>query len=94
MQMFLPWVKSLHSLYLYSVVTGTTWLQEIVPLIVSEGDFTPVLTVPNWDRVPWLRGDRAILLNLEQRPSPRIFATHFHHQMMNKSYFTIKPRVK
>nr|AAO64982.1 SULT2 sulfotransferase [Danio rerio] len=73
--------------------SGTTWMQEIVPLVVSEGDLTPVLTVPNWDRVPWLEEHRAILLSLEQRASPRIFATHFHHQMMNPSYFKIKPRV-
>uniref|UniRef100_A0A8C2CP73 Sulfotransferase n=1 Tax=Cyprinus carpio TaxID=7962 RepID=A0A8C2CP73_CYPCA len=73
--------------------TGTTWMQEVVPLIVSEGDLTPVLTVPNWDRVPWLEEHRAILLNLEQRPSPRVFATHFHHHMMNESYFKTKPRV-
>ncbi len=74
--------------------TGTTWMQEVVPLIVSEGDLTPVLTVPNWDRVPWLEEHRAILLSLEQRPSPRVFATHFHHHMMNESYFKTKPRVK
>ncbi|RXN31276.1 sulfotransferase family cytosolic 2B member 1-like protein [Labeo rohita] len=73
--------------------SGTTWMQEVVPLIVSNGDLTPVLTVPNWDRVPWLEEHRAILLNLEQRPSPRVFATHFHHGMMNESYFKIKPRV-
>ncbi|XP_052468243.1 sulfotransferase 2B1-like [Carassius gibelio] len=73
--------------------SGTTWLQEVVPLILSEGDLTPVLTVPNWDRVPWLEEHRAILLNLEQRASPRVFATHFHHHMMNQSYFKMKPRV-
>lgn len=73
--------------------SGTTWMQEIVPLIVSEGDFTPVLTVPNWDRVPWLEEHRAMLLNLEERASPRIFATHYHRQMMNESFFKIKPRV-
>ncbi|XP_065113743.2 sulfotransferase 2B1-like [Paramisgurnus dabryanus] len=73
--------------------SGTTWMQEIVPLIVSEGDFTPILTVPNWDRVPWLEEQRAMLLNLEERPTPRIFATHYHRQMMNESFFKIKPRV-
>ncbi|XP_077101935.1 sulfotransferase 2B1-like [Siphateles boraxobius] len=73
--------------------SGTTWMQEVVPLIVSEGDLTPVLTVPNWDRVPWLEEHRAMQLSLHQRPSPRIFATHFHHTMMNESYFKIKPRV-
>ncbi|XP_017339901.1 sulfotransferase 2B1 [Ictalurus punctatus] len=73
--------------------SGTTWMQEIVPLIHSEGDLTPVHTIPNWDRVPWLEEHRAKILNLEQRPSPRIFATHFHYGMMNESYFQVKPKV-
>ncbi|XP_060795616.1 sulfotransferase 2B1-like [Neoarius graeffei] len=73
--------------------SGTTWMQEIIPLICSEGDLTPVRTIPNWDRVPWLEEHRAKILNLEQRPSPRIFATHFHRGMMNKSYFAVKPKV-
>ncbi|KAL2077998.1 hypothetical protein ACEWY4_025683 [Coilia grayii] len=73
--------------------SGTTWMQEIVPLIQSEGDFAPIDTIPNWDRVPWLEEHRANILNLEERPSPRIFATHFHYNMMPESYFKVKPKV-
>ncbi|XP_041938829.1 sulfotransferase family 2, cytosolic sulfotransferase 2 [Alosa sapidissima] len=73
--------------------SGTTWMQEIVPLIQSEGDLTPVQTIPNWDRVPWLEEHRASILNLEERPSPRIFATHFHYNMMPESFFKVKPKV-
>ncbi|XP_048869820.1 sulfotransferase 2B1-like [Brienomyrus brachyistius] len=73
--------------------SGTTWMQEIVPLIISEGDMQPVLSIPSWDRVPWLEGQRAILLNLEQRPSPRYFATHLHYSMMSESFFKVKPKV-
>ncbi|XP_036428806.1 sulfotransferase 2B1-like isoform X2 [Colossoma macropomum] len=73
--------------------SGTTWLQEIIPLILSAGDLCSVQTVPNWDRVPWLEEHRAIVLNLEQRPSPRAFATHFQHYMMNESYSKVKPKV-
>ncbi|XP_062382291.1 sulfotransferase 2B1-like isoform X2 [Sardina pilchardus] len=73
--------------------SGTTWMQEIVPLIKSKGDLTPVQTIPNWDRVPWLEEHRASILNLEERPSPRIFATHFHYNMMPESFFKVKPRV-
>lgn len=68
-------------------------MQEIVPLIQSEGDLTPVETIPNWDRVPWLEEHRAMVLNLEDRPSPRVFATHFHHHMMPDSFFKVKPKV-
>ncbi|XP_072523144.1 sulfotransferase 2B1-like [Salminus brasiliensis] len=73
--------------------SGTTWLQEVVPLVLSGGDVASVRTVPNWDRVPWLEEHRAIVLNLEQRPSPRTFATHFHRDMMNESYSKVKPKV-
>ncbi|KAK2866209.1 hypothetical protein Q7C36_002265 [Tachysurus vachellii] len=73
--------------------SGTTWMQEIVPLIHSDGDLTPVHTIPNWDRVPWMEEHRAKILNLEQRPSPRVFATHFHYGMMNESFFKVKPKV-
>lgn len=73
--------------------SGTTWMQEIVPLILSEGDMASVLTLPNWDRMPWLEAHRAMALNLEQRPSPRCFVSHLHYSMMPKSFFKVKPKV-
>ncbi|RVE59879.1 hypothetical protein OJAV_G00193370 [Oryzias javanicus] len=73
--------------------SGTTWMQEVVPLIVSGGDPTSVETIPNWDRVPWLEEIRASTLNLEGRPSPRMLTTHFHYTMMPPSFFKVKPKV-
>ncbi|XP_053722070.1 sulfotransferase 2B1-like [Synchiropus splendidus] len=73
--------------------SGTTWMQEILPLIMSGGDPASVETLPNWDRVPWMEEMRACVLNLEERPSPRIFATHFHYNMMPKSFFEVRPKV-
>lgn len=73
--------------------SGTTWTQEIVPLVVSGGDSASVETLPNWDRVPWLEENRASILSLEERPSPRMFTTHFHHNMMPPSFFQVKPKV-
>uniref|UniRef100_UPI0037E9AFF8 sulfotransferase family 2, cytosolic sulfotransferase 2 n=1 Tax=Semicossyphus pulcher TaxID=241346 RepID=UPI0037E9AFF8 len=73
--------------------SGTTWMQEIVPLIISGGDPASVETLPNWDRVPWLEEHRACVLNLEQRPSPRMFTTHFRNNMMPPSFFEVKPKV-
>ncbi|KAM9817386.1 sulfotransferase 2B1-like [Neosynchiropus ocellatus] len=73
--------------------SGTTWMQEVVPLIMSGGDPASVETLPNWDRVPWLEEMRACILNLEERPSPRIFATHFHYNMMPKSFLEVRPKV-
>ncbi|XP_014916082.1 bile salt sulfotransferase-like isoform X1 [Poecilia latipinna] len=73
--------------------SGTTWMQEILPLILSGGDPASVETLPNWDRVPWLEETRASSLKLEERPSPRLFTTHFHYNMMPPSFFQVKPKV-
>ncbi|XP_074476772.1 sulfotransferase 2B1-like isoform X2 [Sebastes fasciatus] len=73
--------------------SGTTWMQEIVPLIVSGGDPASVETLPNWDRAPWLEETQACLLNLEERPSPRLLTTHFQYNMMPPSFFEVKPKV-
>ncbi|XP_041830056.1 sulfotransferase family 2, cytosolic sulfotransferase 2 isoform X2 [Melanotaenia boesemani] len=73
--------------------SGTTWMQEIVPLITSGGDPASVETLHCWDRVPFLEETRASLLNLEQRPSPRMFTTHFHYNMMPPSFSEVKPKV-
>ncbi|KAM9336660.1 sulfotransferase 2B1-like [Symphorus nematophorus] len=73
--------------------SGTTWMQEIVPLIISAGDPASVETLPTWDRCPWMEETRASVLNLEERPSPRIFTTHFYYNMMPPSFFEMKPKV-
>ncbi|XP_030237283.1 sulfotransferase family cytosolic 2B member 1 [Gadus morhua] len=72
--------------------SGTVWMQEIVPLILSQGDPVVVDTVPNWSRVPWLES-RAFIHNLDQRPSPRVFTTHFQYNMMSTGFLKVKPRV-
>ncbi|KAK5851317.1 hypothetical protein PBY51_002120 [Eleginops maclovinus] len=73
--------------------SGTTWTQEIVPLIMSGGDPASVETVPNWERVPWLEEIQASTYNLEQRPSPRMLTTHFPYNMMPPSFFEVRPKV-
>ncbi|XP_060700669.1 sulfotransferase 2B1-like [Hemiscyllium ocellatum] len=72
--------------------SGTTWLQEILPLVYSNGDLTPVHTVPNWQRVPWLEQKTGKSL-LENRPSPRLITTHLTYHMMPKSFYTSKAKV-
>ncbi|KAG7281551.1 hypothetical protein CRUP_007585, partial [Coryphaenoides rupestris] len=71
--------------------TGTTWMQEIVPLIQAEGDPAAVRSLPNWERVPWLEQVFARTLNLEQRPS-RLLTTHYHYSMMPASFFEVRPK--
>ncbi|XP_077406199.1 sulfotransferase 2B1-like [Vanacampus margaritifer] len=73
--------------------SGTTWMQEILPLILSGGDPASVETLHNWDRVPWLEEARSCSLNLDDRPSPRMFTTHFLPHMMPPSFFEFKPKV-
>lgn len=68
-------------------------MQEIVPLILSGGDPASVETLPNWKRVPWLEEKSTCLLNLEERPSPRVFSTHFRYDMMPPTLCKEKPKV-
>lgn len=68
-------------------------MQEIVPLIMSGGDSASVETLPNWARVPWLEVGQSHTYKHEERPSPRMFATHFHYNMMPPSFFEVKPKV-
>ncbi|XP_056146074.1 sulfotransferase 2B1-like [Lampris incognitus] len=73
--------------------SGTTWMQVIVPLIQSGGDLTTIQTLPTWDRAPRLEVYKTPFLNLEDRPSPRLFVTHYHYSMMPPSFLKVKPKV-
>ncbi|XP_038145861.1 sulfotransferase family 2, cytosolic sulfotransferase 3 isoform X1 [Cyprinodon tularosa] len=72
--------------------SGTTWMQEILPLVLNGGDLTPVHTVVNWDRVPWLEETRLAKI-VDKLPSPRALVTHFHYSLMPPSFHTSKARV-
>ncbi|XP_061115037.1 sulfotransferase 2B1-like isoform X1 [Conger conger] len=72
--------------------SGTTWMQEILPLILNGGDLTPVQTIPNWDRVPWLEETRAALV-LGDRPPPRAMVSHWPYHLMPPSFYTSKAKV-
>uniref|UniRef100_A0A667Y1Y7 Sulfotransferase n=1 Tax=Myripristis murdjan TaxID=586833 RepID=A0A667Y1Y7_9TELE len=72
--------------------SGTTWMQEIIPLVLNGGDLTPVQTIPNWDRVPWLEETRTALV-VDHLTSPRALATHLPYQLMPASFFSSKAKV-
>ncbi|XP_035275071.1 sulfotransferase 2B1-like isoform X3 [Anguilla anguilla] len=72
--------------------SGTTWMQEILPPILNGGDLTPVQTIPNWDRVPWLEETRAALV-LGDRPPPRAMVSHLPYHLMPPSFYTSKAKV-
>ncbi|XP_037641279.1 sulfotransferase family 2, cytosolic sulfotransferase 3 [Sebastes umbrosus] len=71
--------------------SGTIWMQEILPLLLNEGDLTPIQTIPNWDRVPWLEEKRLALV-VDQLTSPRAMVTHFPYQFMPPSFHSSKAK--
>ncbi|XP_023664866.1 sulfotransferase family 2, cytosolic sulfotransferase 3 [Paramormyrops kingsleyae] len=72
--------------------SGTTWMQEILPLLLNGGDLTPVETIPNWDRVPWLEETRAALV-LKNQTLPRAMVSHLPYNLMPRTFFTSKAKV-
>ncbi|XP_075876644.1 sulfotransferase family 5A, member 1 [Nelusetta ayraudi] len=60
--------------------SGTTWMQELVSLVLNRGDPHLSHTVPNWARAPWL--EQHYFPSLLKSPSvtPRVITTHlpFH----------------
>uniref|UniRef100_A0A8C3FB25 Sulfotransferase n=1 Tax=Chrysemys picta bellii TaxID=8478 RepID=A0A8C3FB25_CHRPI len=55
--------------------SGTTWMQELLTLIHSNGDPQLARSVPSWERVPWLEQTTAAGF-LENRPCPRLISSH------------------
>uniref|UniRef100_A0A1A7Z1V5 Sulfotransferase n=1 Tax=Iconisemion striatum TaxID=60296 RepID=A0A1A7Z1V5_9TELE len=72
--------------------SGTIWMQEILPLVLNGGDLTPINTIPNWDRVPWLEEKRLAEI-VDQLKSPRSLVTHFPFNLMPPSFHTSKAKV-
>ncbi|KAM8734548.1 sulfotransferase family 2, cytosolic sulfotransferase 3 isoform 1-T1 [Acanthopagrus schlegelii] len=72
--------------------TGTIWMQEILPLVLNGGDLTPIQTIPNWDRVPWLEEKRLAVV-VDRLTSPRAMVTHFPYHLMPPSFHASKAKV-
>ncbi|XP_036414715.1 sulfotransferase family 2, cytosolic sulfotransferase 3 isoform X2 [Colossoma macropomum] len=72
--------------------SGTTWMQEIVPLLLNGGDFTPVESIPNWDRVPWLEETRAVLV-MDKLRAPRTMVSHMLYHLMPSTFSSSKAKV-
>ncbi|KAM9723648.1 sulfotransferase 2B1-like isoform 2-T2 [Menidia menidia] len=72
--------------------SGTIWMQEILPLVLNGGDLTPLHTVVNWDRVPWLEEKRLAEV-VHQLKSPRALVTHFPHNLMPPAFHSSKAKV-
>ncbi|XP_013882985.1 sulfotransferase family cytosolic 2B member 1 [Austrofundulus limnaeus] len=72
--------------------SGTVWMQEILPLVLNGGDLTPIKTIVNWDRVPWLETTRLAQI-VDQLASPRGLVSHFPYNLMPPSFHTSKAKV-
>uniref|UniRef100_A0A8C6NL82 Sulfotransferase n=3 Tax=Nothobranchius furzeri TaxID=105023 RepID=A0A8C6NL82_NOTFU len=72
--------------------SGTTWMQHILSLVLNGGDLTPINTIPNWDRVPWM-GSKRLAEIADQLKSPRALATHLLFAKMPPSFHTSKAKV-
>ncbi|XP_066266695.1 amine sulfotransferase-like [Branchiostoma lanceolatum] len=70
------------------VKSGTTWVQQIVSLLSTEGDLSEVNKIPIVVRVPWLEtmdmsgSGKPYPKLLEEAPSPRLMKTHLPYHML------------
>ncbi|KAF6714419.1 Sulfotransferase family cytosolic 2B member 1 [Oryzias melastigma] len=72
--------------------SGTTWMQEILPLVLNGGDLTPIQSTVNWDRVPWLEETRLAEV-VDKMTSPRAMVSHFPYNLMPSSFHSSKAKV-
>uniref|UniRef100_A0A668T4B3 Sulfotransferase n=1 Tax=Oreochromis aureus TaxID=47969 RepID=A0A668T4B3_OREAU len=72
--------------------SGTIWMQEILPLVLNGGDLTPIHTIPNWERVPWLE-EKQLARVVDKLASPRALVSHLPYSLMPPSFCTSKAKV-
>ncbi|KAK3541266.1 hypothetical protein QTP86_019405 [Hemibagrus guttatus] len=70
----------------------TTWMQEILPLILSGGDVTPVLTIQSYERTPWLEEVHATKF-VGKLSAPRPLVSHMPYHLMPSTFFSSKAKV-
>ncbi|KAM3873442.1 3-beta-hydroxysteroid sulfotransferase-like [Diretmus argenteus] len=73
--------------------SGTTWMQEILPLVLNGGDLTPIQTIPSWDRVPWLEDLRLEVVIHRSGSTPRAMVTFLPYHLMPTSFYSSKAKV-
>ncbi|XP_075045159.1 sulfotransferase 2B1-like [Mixophyes fleayi] len=72
--------------------SGTTWMQEILTLIYSQGDTEIATTVPNWVRAPWLE-HTYFKETLKDGEGPRIITTHLPSDVLAPALQKSKAKV-
>ncbi|XP_013913102.1 PREDICTED: sulfotransferase family cytosolic 2B member 1-like [Thamnophis sirtalis] len=72
--------------------SGTTWMQEILSLIYSNGNLQPIKTLPNWARAPWVE-HTYFQEQLQHIGCPRLLTTHLPQSVLAPALKKAKPKV-
>eukprot|EP00064_Thunnus_orientalis_P017811 superscaffoldBa00003884_g17897 len=73
--------------------SGTTWMQEVISLILSRGDPHLSQTVPNWARAPWLEQHYCAAVLGASSTTPRVITTHLPHHLLGPALQGSKAKV-
>ncbi|XP_013931307.1 PREDICTED: 3-alpha-hydroxysteroid sulfotransferase-like [Thamnophis sirtalis] len=72
--------------------SGTTWMQEILTLIYSNGNLQPIKTLPNWARAPRLE-HTYFQEQLQHIGCPLPLTTHLPQSVLTPALKKAKPKV-
>ncbi|XP_004646587.1 sulfotransferase family cytosolic 2B member 1 [Octodon degus] len=72
--------------------SGTTWMIEILSLILKDGDPSWIHSVPIWERAPWCETVMSAFSLLDQ-PRPRLLSSHLPVHIFPKAAFASKAKV-
>uniref|UniRef100_A0A8D2DEF9 Sulfotransferase n=1 Tax=Sciurus vulgaris TaxID=55149 RepID=A0A8D2DEF9_SCIVU len=72
--------------------SGTTWMIEILSLILKNGDPSWIRSVPIWERAPWCETVISAF-TLQDQTSPRLLSSHLPIQLFPKAFFSTKAKV-
>ncbi|KAA0723912.1 Sulfotransferase family cytosolic 2B member 1 [Triplophysa tibetana] len=72
--------------------SGTTWMQEIITLVLNKGDPTLARSQPNWLRAPWLEQYYCRQI-LQASTGPRIITTHLPYHILAPALRDSKAKV-
>lgn len=75
------------------ITPGTTWMQELVCLVLNRGDPQVSHTVPNWARAPWLE-QHYFPSFLSSSVTPRVITTHLPFHLLGPALQDTKTKVK
>ncbi|KAG9475042.1 hypothetical protein GDO78_003481 [Eleutherodactylus coqui] len=72
--------------------SGTTWIQEILTLIYSQGDPAIATSVPNWMRAPWLE-HTYFKTTVKDEEGPRFITSHLSSDILAPALQNSKAKV-